>query len=52
MIAGTIDSKAKLTVENGKMKISMLNINMQDYLLDLSVGSDAAYNLSEVKSIV
>lgn len=49
MIAGTIDSKAKLTVENGKMKISMLNINMQDYLLDLSVGSNAAYNLSEVK---
>ena len=49
MIGSTIDSKIKLTVEDGKMKVSVLNIAMQDFLIDLSVGSGDAYNLAEVK---
>ena len=49
MIGGTIDKKIKLTVENGEMKVSVLNIAMQDFLIDLSVGSNDTYNLAEVK---
>lgn len=49
MIGSTIDSKMKLTVENGKMKISVLNIAMQDFLIDLSVGSGDTYNLAKIK---
>lgn len=49
MIGGTIDKKVKLSVENGKMKLSVLNVALQDSLIDLSVGSNGNYKSAEVK---
>lgn len=49
MIGGTIDKRVKLSVENGKMKLSVLNVALQDSLIDLSVGSNGNYKSAEVK---
>ena len=39
MIQGVFDPNVKLTVENGKMKLSFLNTSLKDYFLDYSVSS-------------
>lgn len=52
MIQTMFDSKVKLTVdENGKMKISMLNTQMNSFLLDYTITADkTTYVASESKN--
>lgn len=46
MLQGVFDSNVKLTVENGEMKISMLNTGLVSFLLDFSVESNGVYPTS------
>lgn len=43
MLQGVFDPNVKLTVQNGEMKISMLNTGLVSFLLDFSVESDGVY---------
>ena len=43
MLAGYFDKRAKVTVENGKMKISFLNTGLKSFLLDFSVDSKGEF---------
>ena len=49
MIGSYFDKRAKVTVENGKMKISFLNVAMKSFLLDFSVDSKGEYQESTRK---
>lgn len=46
MLQGVFDPNVKLTVENGEMKISMLNTGLVSFLLDFSVESNGVYPTS------
>ena len=42
-LGGYFEGKAKLTVKDGKMKLSMLNISMAKYLLDFTLETDGTF---------
>ena len=39
-LGGYFEGKAKLTVKDGEMKLSMLNVSMAKYLLDFTLETD------------
>lgn len=47
MLQGAFDPKVKLVVEEGKMKISMLNTALAKFLLDFSIESNGEYPEAE-----
>ena len=42
-LGGYFEGKAKLTVKDGKMKLSMLNVSMAKYLLDFTLETDGTF---------
>lgn len=42
-LGGYFEGKAKLTVKDGEMKLSMLNISMAKYLLDFTLETDGTF---------
>ena len=42
-LGGYFEGKAKLTVKNGEMKLSMLNVSMAKYLLDFTLETDGTF---------
>lgn len=51
MLQGAFDPRVKLTVENGEMKISMMNTALVWALVDFSIESNGEYPASEQRFV-